>query len=255
MNQLSQRLQREAERIAAKHPYPEFYVRFKAASALARKIYFHHPMPAALREIVQPYLQEDLGHGLFHSMRVSIDSATLICVELEANPLEQAQLERLMLLGVFAGLLHDICRGEPRHAEIGAEEAAIVLQNFALSNEEVESICQAIHNHEAFLSPTPCGRPFAQLISDCLYDADKFRWGPDTFTHTLWYMMSHQGLDLAELIDKFPWGMNGILRIRDTFRTTAGRQFGPQIIDAGIEIGKEIYQYLLQQFGENRAES
>ncbi len=251
MNDLSQKLQREAERIAARHPHPEFYVRFKAPSALARKIYYHHPLPTALRESVQPYLQEDLGHGLFHSMRVSIDSATLICVELESNPLGQAQLERLMMLGVCAGLLHDICRGQERHAAAGAQKAAILLRDFPLTAEEVEAICQAIHNHEAFVRPTPCPRPFAQLISDCLYDADKFRWGRDTFTHTLWHMMSQQGVDLPELIKKFPWGMSGILRIRDTFRTTAGRQFGPQIIETGMEIGKEIYHYLRQQFGEN----
>jgi hypothetical protein len=88
-------------------------------------------------------------------------------------------------------------------------------------------------------------------MSDCLYDADKFRWGTDNFTHTLWYMVNHKGMSPQDLIKRFPWGMNGILRILETFRTTTGRQYGPEIIETGMEIGKEIYRYLLQHFRED----
>jgi hypothetical protein len=252
MNELNRRLQKEAERIASKHPSPNFYIRFKAPIALARKIFFQHPTVASVRQMVQPLLQEDLGHGLFHSTRVSLDSATLIYVELESNPMDRDRVERLMLLGLIAGLLHDVCRGEERHAELGAEEAARILRDFPLNAEEIECVCQAIRNHEAFVTPLPCGRPLFQLISDCLYDADKFRWGPDTFTHTLWHMMHYQDLTPQELIERFPWGIAGIIRIAETFRTPTGRHFGPEIIETGIEMGKEIYRYLLQHFGDNR---
>jgi len=62
--------------------------------------------------------------------------------------------------------------------------------------------------------------------------------------------MNHQGLTPQQLIERFPWGMTGMLRIADTFRTATGRQFGPEIIETGIEIGKEIYRYLVQNFGD-----
>ena len=251
MNEVITKLQKEAERIAARHPLPEFYVRFKAPIALARKLYFSHPLVMLLRETLQSAFQEELGHGLFHSSRVSLDSATLICVEMESDPMEQEIVERLMVLALIAGLLHDICRSEENHAEAGAQEAAKVLRNYPLNEEEIQCICCAIRNHEAFCTPVSCSRPWFQLMSDCLYDADKFRWGTDNFTHTLWYMVSHKGMSPHDLIRKFPWGMNGILRILETFRTATGRQYGPEIIETGIDIGKEIYRYLLQHFRED----
>ena len=251
MNELVLRLQREAERIASKHPPPEFYARFKAPQALARRIFFTSPMLRRLRRMVEPSLQEDLGHGLFHSTKVSIDTATLIAVELESDHLSPVKRERLMQLGLISGLLHDICRNEDQHAAAGALEAARILRRFPLGPREVKCICRAIGNHEAFTTPLPCEPLWSQLISDCLYDADKFRWGPDTFTHTLWFMVDHQGITPQELIDKFPWGMTGIFHIAETFRTSTGRQYGPDIIETGIAIGKEIFRYLLQHFKEN----
>jgi hypothetical protein len=251
MNELVLRLQREAERIASKHPPPEFYVRFKAPIALARKLLFTCPVLVKLRKIVEPILREDMGHGLFHSTRVSIDTAALIYVELESDHLSQIKRERLMQLGLICGLLHDIRRNEERHAEAGAREAAGILRKFPLGRRELTCICRAISNHEAFFAPLPCDPPWSQLVSDCLYDADKFRWGPDTFTHTLWHMVNHQGMSPQELIDRFPWGMTGIYRIADTFRTPTGRQYGPDIIETGVAIGKEIFRYLLQHFRQN----
>lgn len=255
MNEFTKKLQREAERIAAKQRRPEFYVRFKAPIALARRLYFTDPLVIRLKETLQDAFQENLGHGLFHSVRVGLDSATLIQVELEANPLAQKRLEKLMVLALMAGLLHDIRRSEPNHAEAGAEEAARVLSRFPLHEDEIECVCRAIQNHEAFNTQAPCRKSWFQLLSDCLYDADKFRWGPDNFTHTLWYMVDNKQMTPQDLIDRFPWGMNGILRILETFRTGTGRQYGPEIIETGLDIGREIYRYLVQHFRDNSHES
>jgi hypothetical protein len=156
----------------------------------------------------------------------------------------------MMLLGLLAGLLHDIRRNEENHAAAGAEEAERVLRDYPLSRDEIRCICLAIRNHEAFTPTVTSQHPGVQLISDCLYDADKFRWGPDTFTHTLWRIAAHQSLTPQELIERFPWGLRGLFRIQETFRTFTGRAFGPQIIDTGLDIGKEIYRYLLRHFGE-----
>lgn len=251
MNEFTLRLQREAERIASKHPPPEFYSRFKAPLALARRLFFTTPVLVRLRRMVEPILQEDLGHGIFHSTRVSIDTAALIFVELERDHFTQIKVERLMVLGLICGLLHDLRRDEENHADAGSREAARILRNFPLGPREVKCVCRAIANHEAFVPPLPCDPSWSQLISDCLYDADKFRWGPDTFTHTLWRMVNHQGITPPELIEKFPWGMTGIFRIAETFRTGTGRQYGPDIIDTGVAIGKEIYRYLLHSYREN----
>ncbi|HAA02491.1 MAG TPA: hypothetical protein DCE18_03865, partial [Syntrophobacteraceae bacterium] len=153
------KLRMEAARIAARHRRPAFYLQFQAPLAMARGLYHSNPLVKELRDLVGSRLSEDLGHGLFHSTRVSIESAALIFVEAEGQQLPPEHIQRLMVLGQLAGLLHDICRGEDNHASAGALEAARVLVSFPLSGEETQSICCAIANHEAFVQPVPCGLP------------------------------------------------------------------------------------------------
>jgi len=40
--------------------------------------------------------------------------------------------------------------------------------------------------------------------------------------------------------------MEGIERVRETFRTRTGRIYGPDFIDRGIEIGMKFYTIMLQ---------
>ncbi len=251
MNEEIRRLQDEARRIAAKHRQPEFYIRFKSYVSESRRLFYGNPLVLLLRETVEPMLQEDLGHGLLHCTRVSLDCSTLIAVELELNPMRAQRRERLLVLGQMAGLLHDICRDREDHAREGARMAARLLAELPVSADETHDICRAIENHEAFVDPLPCRNPNGRLLSDCLYDADKFRWGPDTFTETLWYMMDHQNITPGDILAKFPWGISGVKRIKDTFRSMTGRQYGPEFIRIGIEIGKEIYRHLLHRYGEH----
>lgn len=82
------------------------------------------------------------------------------------------------------------------------------------------------------------------MISDALYDADKFRWGPDNFTDTIWAMLACRGVPLSKALPRFLGGLDGIRRIRDTFRTAAGRQYGPDFIDRGLAIGARLYAEL-----------
>jgi hypothetical protein len=252
MREITRRLQREAERMASKHPLPEFYTRFRAPIAFAKKLFFNDSGVLRLRKTLEPEYHEEIGHGMLHSTRVSIDTATLLFIETGTSRVNPLVVERLMIIGIFAGLLHDICRGRENHAQCGAEEAEKILVDFNFSKNEVFCICNAIRNHEAFAPAVPGvkQRQWIQLVSDSLYDADKFRWGADTFTHTLWYMADHQNLSPREIIKRFPWGMSGTYSIIETFRTATGRQYGPEIIETGLEIGKEIYRYLLQNFRE-----
>jgi hypothetical protein len=250
MNEAVWKLQREAERIASKLPLPEFYKRFKAPIAVAKKLFYSDPGALRLREMIEPEYHEELGHGILHCTRVSIDCAALILIETHGDRMEPVAIERLMQLGIYAGLLHDICRDEENHAACGAEKAEKILGAFCLSKDEIACIGNAIRNHEAFTPAVELHPEWAQLVSNCLYDADKFRWGADTFTHTLWRMMDHQALSPREIIDKFPWGMSGTVRIIETFRTPTGRHYGPEIIETGMEIGKGIYRYLLRHYRE-----
>jgi len=61
-------------------------------------------------------------------------------------------------------------------------------------------------------------------------------------------MLRFSRAPIVRLIPRFPKGMKGIARIKDTFRTETGRVYGPEFIDLGLQIGEKIYQYLEQRF-------
>ena len=248
-------LARKSLEFASRYEKPDFYIRFHAEIAKSRHLYFTNPIVTLLRESIAEKLSQcdRLGHGLYHSSRVAWDCAALLDIELKQSGSIVDHKERILLLGLVAGLLHDVARCEPNHAEAGAREAAKILRDFPFTEEEISFICRAIRNHEAFIRPVPSLNPIGQLLSDCLYDADKFRWGADNFTHTLWRMIDHQSLSPQALIERFPWGIDGIRKIAQTFRTPTGCQFGPDIIENGIAIGRDIYQYLLKHYGHSTA--
>lgn len=244
MKEIYIRLMNESRCIASRYELPEFYRRFKPSLAISRRIFFDNSLLIHCRELVTPQYVGDFGHGLEHAIKVSVDAGSIVLLEGEKYFTVQAELERAVVLVQLAGILHDLKRMEHRHASAGAKAAREILYDFPLSPSEINCIAEAIANHEAFSEPQTCETLKGQLVADALYDADKFRWGPDNFTHTVWYMMNYQQVGIAELFDRFPWGVDGILKIKDTFRTNIGVQYGPEIIDLGVKIGKEIYQYL-----------
>ena len=85
-------------------------------------------------------------------------------------------------------------------------------------------------------------------LSDCLYDAEKFRWGPDNFTDTVWDMVAVHNPPLSDFIKYYPRGMRGIEKIKTTFRTATGKIYGPQFIELGITIGNMLYRTILDEF-------
>ena len=94
------------------------------------------------------------------------------------------------------------------------------------------------------------GTPLGELLSNCLYDADKFRWGPDNFKDTIWDMVSYFNPPLTDFMKGYPKGMEKIAAIKSTFRTPAGKKFGPQFIDLGLAIGEELYEVIKTEFAE-----
>jgi hypothetical protein len=173
--------------------------------------------------------------------KVAVDAGAIILTELDCAPLT-AETERLVLLAHLAGLLHDIKRAGKDHARAGAREASGILAAFALEGRECSAIARAIANHEAFQMADALEHPADQLLSDALYDADKFRWGPDNFTETLWAILAARQAPLAAVLPRFPGGMEALRRIRETFRTATGKDYGPDFIDLGLEIGRRFYE-------------
>ncbi len=221
---------------------PRFYLEKAKEVALSRELFANDPMYAAALRIVA---KRDAwpGHGATHIEKVAVDSGALILIE-EGGKIPDARVRRLVFLAHLAGIFHDICRSEREHAGRGAEEVKKILPSFSLLEDECTNITDAIKSHEAF-QPCPNRTGYAsQLLSGVLYDADKFRWGPDNFTETLWAMILPRGIPLKTLLARFLSGLEGIRRIRDSFRTPTGREYGPDFIDRGLTIGKKLHDAL-----------
>lgn len=227
---------------------PIFYREKKESIELSRNTFEDN-------EIVQKCLEIVATEGFFaghaeeHIRNVAIESGAIVLIEAEELPPNLKTSERLSFLAHIAGVLHDIKRSQPEHARIGAIEAGKILKNLNFEENERRMIVTAIANHEAFLPPETLTSPDAQLLSDALYDADKFRWGPENFTDTLWAMLAlRKNENIPFLFERFPRSMEGIERIRNTFRTRTGKTYGPDFIDRGLEIGRRLYaQYMAKE--------
>jgi len=42
--------------------------------------------------------------------------------------------------------------------------------------------------------------------------------------------------------------LKGLERIKQTFRSHAGKRYGPQFIDIGLSIGEELYRVIQKEF-------
>ncbi|MCU0555124.1 MAG: hypothetical protein MUE57_08080 [Syntrophales bacterium] len=231
-----------AQRITAEVGEPVFYVLQREAVETSGRLFREQPLVA--RALAALGAEPDrIGHGLSHVTKVALDAGAIILIE-RGNGGRIEQVYRLVAMAHVAGVLHDIRREEKDHARKGAEEAERMLRDFDLDSGERLAIGGAIANHEAFRPSNPMGEPDWQLLSDALYDADKFRWGPDNFSEMLWDMVSRRNVPLSAVMGRFLKGLEGIDRIRETFRSDTGRKYGPDFIDRGMEIGRRLYAEL-----------
>jgi hypothetical protein len=237
--------QRLSKRIASEMEPPRFYIDKKEQVDASRAAFENHPMVRSCLDIVAERADR-LGHGLSHVRKVAVDAGALVIIETEGGGEDR---ERMLLLAHMAGALHDIRRDEPDHALRGAEEAEAILRELGLREEESRAIAQAIRNHEAFKPDTPLDDPSLQVLSDALYDADKFRWGPDNFTETVWMMLAPAKIPLSMLMERYKPSLEGIEKIATTFRTPTGREYGPDFIAKGLRIGERLYAELAKSFG------
>jgi len=221
---------------------PRFYRENESAVSLSEHVYRTDERVGRYRDYLSQQA-DDFGHGLSHSELVALDAGAIVAAEMgDDNPGTAGVIVAVQT----AGLLHDIRRKEPNHAERSAEEADRILTNDGIEANYRTAIVGAIRNHEAFREQTPITDHTAKLISDCLYDADKFRWGPDNFTVTLWDMLEYAHIGVEQMLSRYHKSVGGIERIKGTFRTQTGRRYGPEFIDIGLALGEVIYRRLTE---------
>ena len=242
-----------SQKIAASFPPPRFYACCHPWMTLSRRLFSEDPQVRQCRAVVQRELKNNYGHGLDHGEKVAVEAGALICVEAEKLSCGEPARKRAGVLAQTAGLLHDLRRGEKDHARLGAAAAEKILRELSFSGEEGRMIVEAIANHEAFVEPQRIESALGQMVSDALYDADKFRWGPDNFTLTLWEMLRYSQAPVVRLVHRFPKGMKGIARIQGTFRTETGKTYGPEFIALGLKIGEKILEFLQERFATELA--
>jgi len=227
----------------------------RVARTLSRPLFYHEQADAVRRseemlkthELIRKchaHLDEsqlECAHGLCHCEAVARDAGAIILVEGRRLAKSQADIEPLFSAAIIAGLLHDIKRSEQDHAVRGSIEAERILTSLAVDERSRSYISYAIRNHEAFKTVCDLDDEAGCMVSDALYDADKFRWGPENFTGTLWIMVEAHQTPPEALQKTFKEKMKGIEKIKETFRTTTGRRYGPEFIDQGITIGNVIY--------------
>ncbi|MBW2407490.1 MAG: HD domain-containing protein [Deltaproteobacteria bacterium] len=242
------RIRQRARQIVSQYPSPDFYHDYPLANELSLKYFETNPFIEKLRSFVAERLDDNFGHGIKHAFKVAIDAGALMIIENKLAGRSDNFINQRVIIVQCAGLLHDIQRRYENHAVKGAVYARQVLQVFPFKSHEIDDICRAIRNHEAFKKTEKASTSEGALVSDCLYDADKFRWGPDNFTDTVWAMVSFFNIPVAQFMDLYPEGMEKLARIRHTFRTNTGKKYGPQFIDLGLAIGEKLFDVIQTEF-------
>ncbi len=240
-------LRRRARAVARELGRPAFYRDHEKEVRLSLRNLRGDDRLGVLRGRVFELIEDDFGHGVRHTLLVTRDAGALALIRAQELRLSGSETEAALKRAQAAGLLHDVRRKEPRHALKGAEAAREILPALGFRQEEVEDVAAAIANHEAFQIPEPLDSPRGQAVSDCLYDADKFRWGPDNFTDTVWCMVSFLKVPFSLFRKGWAQGILAVERVRASFRTPAGMAYGAEMIDMGLEIGRRAISPLLEQ--------
>jgi hypothetical protein len=248
MQPIYHQIRQRARQIILRHPTPIFYHDHSVADEASKQYFDSSRDIKKLLSLLARTLENDFGHGLMHAVKVSHDAGTLMVIEARQSGCDEEALSRLVCLAQTAGLLHDVKRKKKDHSSHAAAHAKKLLKKYSYSAEEIDSITTAIQNHEAFKKPIDASSPEGALLSNCLYDADKFRWGPDNFHDTLWDMVSYFNPPLIKFMEGYPQGMEKIKSIKTTFRTPTGQKYGPQFIDLGLAIGEELYEVIQKEF-------
>jgi len=240
---LYQKLKETAVALAQTLPAPAFYEKHAGAVQDAEETLRTDELVRKCRDHLNES-QLECAHGVCHCEAVARDAGALILIEAPARGITGPEIDRLFIAALIAGLLHDIKRRENDHALLGSIEAGRILSSLGMDCKYRVYISDAIKNHEAFKETHHSDDHAGRLVSDALYDADKFRWGPENFTTTLWLMVEAHNTLPKILYETFQEKMKGVEKIKETFRTETGKRYGPEFIDQGIRIGNVVYEEL-----------
>ncbi len=237
------KLKSTAKKLAKRLPAAAFYQDHATEVEFAWDLFFDHPMILKLQQDSLTFLYDDYLFGIEHSKKVAQDAAAIVLAE--KSDLSQNEKRHLALLAQLAGILHDIQHDEDNHALRSADATAIVLKGYNLAQNDIKLIGKAIAGHENLVDPGDYPDPSTKLLCQALYDADKFRFGPDIFATTMWLFCDYESWSLAELAGQFPKGILAAKAAKHIFRTTVGKNYGPEIIEQGIGLGETMLQQII----------
>jgi hypothetical protein len=238
-------LKQEAKKLAAARKQPPFIEVCKMELEQSRQHFFDNPLILNLQQECLPLLYDDTGFGIEHAKHTAIDAGALALKDYSGP---QYDTRRLVLGAQVAGMLHDICRTEGEHAERGALIAEMKLSRYDVEPELIKNVKDAVSRHEDIEADEPVDEASA-AVSACLYDADKFRWGPDFFTTFFWEMTDYLTDPPETFPEAFKLSVESLPGYLSTFRTSAGKRFGNAYIEFGMDFAPKV-QPLLKRIKE-----
>lgn len=235
-------LKQEAKRQAArKGPTPPaFITECKVEIEQSRQHFFDNPLILKLQQECLPLLYDDTGFGIEHAKHTAIDAGALALKDY-GGP--QYDTRKLVLASQVAGMLHDICRTEGEHAARGAEAAEIALARHGVEPDIIQAVMEAIARHED-VHPAKIADEAPSIVAACLYDADKFRWGPDFFTTLFWELTDYLDDAPETFIETYHQALEKLPAYLSTFRTRSGKKYGDEYITYGLKYAPEVLPLL-----------
>lgn len=222
---------------------PSFYIDYEKEMDISCEVLNTTPILQECKEYLDSS-ELHPAHGAIHAEAVAFDAGVIVMAETEAYNLDNPLTRDLVIYAQVAGILHDIKRNDDEHAYKGSLVADEFLKSRNVPVPWRRYVVKAIKNHEAFKTVEEPENEIAALISNALYDADKFRWGPENFTKTVWLMMINYKVPINTFYESFLQGLEFIDKIQYTFRTRTGMHYGPEFIKKGLHIGKGLYNEL-----------
>ncbi|MBU1249317.1 MAG: HD domain-containing protein [Proteobacteria bacterium] len=233
-----------AKKMAKDLPVAAFYIDHATEVSFSWDLFFNHPLVLKLQEDSLSFLYDDYMFGIEHSKKVAHDAAAIVLTE--ESGLETEEKRHLALLAQLAGLLHDVQREEDDHARRSADAVATILEGYPLQNRDIKLIATAISSHEDRTKTDDYPDPQTRLLCQALYDADKFRFGADIFSTTMWLYCDYESWSMAEIAGQFPKGISAARAVVNTLRTTTGKSYGPEIIGQGIGLGETMLRHVIK---------
>lgn len=143
-----------------------------------------------------------------------------------------------------AAWLHDVCKGQPAHAALGAAAAARILAGTDFPAEKIAAVADTIRQHEKMYRPVDAA-PLQPIEAAILWDADKLT---KVGVQALAYLLSAHYLAGQSLKERLrnceEFVQETLIRTVRSMNTAPARQ-----------LAEERYQHMVQTLGLWRQET